>query len=89
VSFGAVPAWFWHFSGLVKPGKTMSRPTPSKRLTHHEVASLLTGSVDPEERKLLLTRLASDSEARELLQMALEALKAAEEEDRSQGRHAA
>ncbi|MFT5142553.1 MAG: hypothetical protein ACI80V_000473 [Rhodothermales bacterium] len=67
----------------------MSRHIPSARLTHHEIASLLTGSIDPEERKQLLTRLAADSDARELLQMALEALKAADEEDRSQGRHAA
>lgn len=49
------------------------------RLDEQEIAQLLAGSLGEDARVSLLTRLAADPDARELLAMALEALQAAEE----------
>ncbi|MFT4604602.1 MAG: hypothetical protein ACI9W4_001335 [Rhodothermales bacterium] len=49
------------------------------KLDEHDIARLLAGSLEEDEQKALLARLAADSDARELLAMGLEALQAAEE----------
>ena len=55
--------------------------TPS-RLDEHLLAALLSGTLPEPERELVLARLASDLEARIVLQMAMEALEAAESHTR-------
>ena len=65
-----------------------SMPTPAK-LNQFEIARLLSGQTPDPERKALLTRLAADPDAQELLRMALEALQAAEEDRRGDDRQAA
>lgn len=57
----------------------MPQPDNHTRLDEQEIAQLLAGSLDEAARVSLLTRLAADPNARELLAMALEALEAAEE----------
>ena len=57
----------------------MPRTNKHTKLDEHDIARLLAGSLAEDEQKALLARLAADSDARELLRMALEALQAAEE----------
>jgi hypothetical protein len=61
-------------------------------LTEHELARLLSGSIQEKERRSLLARLAADPDGRMMLSMAMEALESAETGPaprRSAGRRAA
>ena len=66
-------------SGVAKQPDPVPRTIKHSKLDEHDIACLLAGSLADEEQKALLARLAADSDARELLRMALEALRAAEE----------
>ena len=49
------------------------------KLGTHDIARLLSTSTEDSERKALLTRLAADPDAQQLLRMALEALEVTED----------
>jgi hypothetical protein len=58
-------------------------------LNEHELAQLLSGSLDNDSRMALLTRLAADPAARTVLRMAIEALEVADSADQTRSRPAA
>lgn len=56
----------------------MPNESNPSRVDEHLLAALLSGTLSEQEREQVLARLASDLESRIVLQMAMEALEAAE-----------